>query len=101
MADSAAFTQICKTLESSTSFSRIEARGTVRLALKSAGLTAMSVTADQMQVVLEWVIPTELANRGIPNPDEVCGTLARCLAEVVSEKSHETPESVFDRLGGS
>jgi len=52
MADSAAFTHICDALESETSFSRIEARGTIRLALKSAGLAANSVTPEQIKVVV-------------------------------------------------
>lgn len=101
MADSPAFAQVCVALESETSFNRIEARGTIRLALKSAGLTGSAVTTEQMQVVIERVIPGELANRGIPDPDAVCAAIARALSEVVSDDSSETPESVFHRLGGS
>lgn len=101
MADSAVFTHVCIALESVTSFSRIEARGTVRLALKSAGLEANSVTAEQMQVVIERVFPIELENRGIPDPDSVCRAIASGLAGVASEASTDTPESVFRRLGDS
>ena len=38
MADSAAFTFVCTTLEESTALDKLEARGTIRLALKEAGL---------------------------------------------------------------
>ena len=101
MADSAAFTHICDALESETSFSRIEARGTIRLALKSAGLAASSVTPEQIKVVVERVLPVELENRGIADPNSVCRTITRGLAGIASEASSDTPESVFHRLGGS
>jgi hypothetical protein len=44
MADSPCFDRVCAALESETSLDRIEARGTVRLALKGAGLDAASDT---------------------------------------------------------
>lgn len=101
MADSAAFAHVCIALENATTFSRIEARGTVRLALKSAGLAANSVTSEQMQVVIERIFPVELENRGIPDPEEVCRIVAHGLTDIGSETAADTPESVFDRLGGS
>lgn len=101
MADSAAFAHVCIELENATTFSRIEARGTVRLALKSAGLAANSVTAEQMKVVIERIFPVELENRGIPDPESVCQTVARGLSSIGSEASTDTPESIFHRLGGS
>ncbi len=101
MADSAAFTHVCDALESATSFSRIEARGTIRLALKSAGLAASSVTPEQIQVVVERVLPLELENRGIPDPESVCRASTRGLAGIAPDVSSDTPESVFRRLGGS
>ena len=48
MADAAVFDWICNRLEQDTSLDRLESRGTVRLALKSAGLDARSVTPEQM-----------------------------------------------------
>jgi hypothetical protein len=101
MVDSAAFAHVCNALESATYFSRIEARGTVRLALKCAGLAANSVTPEQIQVVIERVLPVELQNRGIPDPDLVCRIIASGLTGVSSEASSDTPESVFRRLGES
>ena len=101
MADSAAFTHVCNALESETTFSRIEARGTIRLALKSAGLAASSVTPEQIQVVIERVLPAELESRGIPDPESICRSITRGLGGIASEASGDTPESVFRRLGGS
>ncbi len=102
MADSEAFSLICVALEERTPFSRIEARGTVRLALKSSGLSADSVTAKQMKVVVEVVFPKELTNRGIEDPGDVCRALSISLDGVFSESPHDdTPESIFRRLSGS
>ena len=42
-------------IERATNLSRLEARGTLRLALKEAGLDAASVTPPQMRVVVEKV----------------------------------------------
>lgn len=100
MADSAAFTHLCTALESETTFSRIEARGTVRLALKSAGLDSKNITVEQMKVILERVFPRELESRGVPNPEDVCRMLVRGLSQVAPDSSSETPEDVFSRLGG-
>jgi hypothetical protein len=101
MAESPAFTHVCEALENATSFSRIEARGTIRLSLKSAGLAANSVTAEQMRIVVERVLPAELENRGVLDSERVCQAMTRGLSGIASEASSDTPESVFRRLGGS
>lgn len=100
MAESAAFTHLCTALESETTFSRIEARGTVRLALKSAGLDSKNISIEQMKVILERVFPRELENRGVPDPEGVCQMLIRGLSQVTPDTTTDTPEDVFSRLGG-
>ena len=47
-------------LEHHTSLDRLEARGTLRIALKAAGLKAKSVSAAQLCVVFEKLMPDEL-----------------------------------------
>jgi hypothetical protein len=101
MAESAAFAHVCAELESETTFSRIEARGTVRLALKSAGLDANNITVEQMKVILERILPGELESRGVPDPAGVCESLIQGLRQVAPSTSGDTPEDVFSRLGGS
>lgn len=100
MADSTAFEYACNELERVTTLERLEARGTVRLALKQTGLEARSVSPSQMATVLDRVLPGELANRGIENADAVCATIGRALAGMRDEGSADTPEAVFQRLGG-
>ncbi|MCG8592006.1 MAG: hypothetical protein MJE66_22140 [Proteobacteria bacterium] len=100
MADSAAFDFVCAQLEQGTALDRLEARGTVRLALKQAGLEARTVTPDQMAVVVEKILPAELSARGIDSGDSVCGTIKSGLATVDAGDVGETPDAVFERLGG-
>ena len=51
MADATAFKRVCGEVEAGTGLSALEARGTVRLALKQAGFDAKSVNPQQMSVV--------------------------------------------------
>ena len=101
MSDSPAFDYVCGELEARTELDRLAARGTVRLALKQAGLEARSVTADQMKVVLDRVLPDELNSRGIEGGAAVCSDLQGGLASIDSGAEPETPDAVFKRLGGS
>ncbi len=100
MADAAAFEWLCNELERASSLDRLETRGTVRLALKQAGLEARSVTPDQMKVVLEKVLPIELEARGIGDAAGICGGLLPGLANVQDAGATESPDEVFRRLGG-
>src|SRR5574342_367611 len=98
MADSAAFDFTCTELERRTSLNRLEVRGTVRIALKNAGLDG-SVTAAQMKVVLERVLPGELRTRGIADAESHCAAVAAGLSAArTPESSAETPEEIFARL---
>ena len=105
MADAPAFDWICNRLEQETSLDRLESRGTVRLALKSAGLEARGVTPQQMTVVIQKVLVDELTTRGIADASDVCGRLAATLeseaGSLESSSAAETPDAVFSRLGGT
>ena len=60
MADSSVFERSCELLALHTSLERIEVRGTVRIALRGAGLDVASVDSSQMCVVLDRLMPREL-----------------------------------------
>ena len=100
LTNSQSFEFVCDELESRSALDRLAARGTVRIALKLAGLKASTVTAEQMRVVLERVIPKELTARGIENGDALSSALASGLDQVETAISTEDPEAVFKRLGG-
>ena len=82
----------------------LEARGTIRLALKSSGLTAREVTREQMVVIIDQVMPRELRVRGVENPEGVCGELSVAVKGFESESGESdgaSPEDVFRRLSRS
>ena len=101
MADSGAFEFACNQLEAKTSLDRLAARGTVRIALKQAGLEARSVTPEQMAVIVQKILPTELGSRGIDGAEEVCQAILAGLGKVERGPAAETPDAVFKRLGGA
>jgi len=99
MADSIAFTTACEALESASSLDRLEARGTVRLALKEAGLDAGTVSPSQLRVVVEKVLPNELESRGVDSSviSEVLSVLNGLSDGGVI--AGDSPEAIFSRLG--
>jgi hypothetical protein len=101
MADSAAFAFVTQELERLTRMTRDEARGTVRIALRGSGLAASAVRVHELQVVLEKVLPRELASRRIEGSEDLCAEIRSRLGTVRDEAPAETPEAVFQRLGGS
>jgi hypothetical protein len=91
-------------LQKRTDLEDLEARGTIRLALKSSGLTAQEVTQEQMVVVINQVLPRELQLRGVENPEGVCGDLSQAVKGFESEDGEPagaSPEDVFRRLSRS
>lgn len=100
MADSI-FDLVSDELERRTDLAKLEARGTVRLALRETGLDARTVTAEQMSVMLRKVMPKEMQSRGVENADRVCEAILRALASSAAEPSaadSESPEAIFRRL---
>jgi len=102
MSESTVFERTCMELEQATSFDSLSARGTVRLALKSAGLDAREVTTAQMLVVVKRVLPAELRARGVKDADDMCSLIASRIAGMASAATTagSSAEDVFRRLGG-
>jgi hypothetical protein len=101
MPDPTAFELACQNLEELTGLSRLEARGTMRIALKEAGLEPASVKAAELSVVARKVLPKELAARGIEDAESICERVCSALAVIQESGGTDTPEAVFARLGGS
>lgn len=101
MAESA-FEYLCGEIERATSLNALEARGTVRLALKTAGVEARSASAAQLGVILAKLIPGELTKRGCEDAERVCKQIgARMAGRSFEAAAAESPEAVFARLGGA
>ena len=100
---SAVFDFIASEIEKRTGLGKLEARGTVRLTLKEAGFDAGSITAKQLAVVLEKLMPRALTDLGVEDAAGICATLAasmREFKEAVEEHGSTSPERVFARLAG-
>ena len=103
MAGSSAFEWLCTALEESTTLERLEARGTVRIALKEAGLEPRTVTPSELRVVVQKILPRELRNRGVPNEAALCDRLIsglQVLERQPGAPAADTPDAIFRRLGG-
>ena len=90
-------------VEHHTSLDRLEARGTLRIALKIAGLTAKSVTAGQLCVLLEKVMPDDLEKRGVSDAAVACSAVIDDLAntpDATDTPPTTNPDEVFRRLAG-
>jgi hypothetical protein len=97
------FDPAAEQLECHTGLDRLEARGTLRLAIKQAGLDAKRLTLRQLEAIFAKVMPGQLAIRGIDQPTSVCEAImveiARCADGAPTTDSANTDE-VFERLGG-
>jgi hypothetical protein len=96
------FDWVCSELERSTSLDPAVARGTVRLALREAGLNPDSVDAAGMEVVVEKILPRELLAHHLDGVDQLCRRMVQTLATRQFAAAHDRAggaASVLDRLG--
>jgi hypothetical protein len=80
---------------------RLTARGTLRIALKVAGLEPNNLTGAQLRVVFEKVMPGELESRGINNVPDVCAAVLADLSRAGSAAelaSATSTDDIFRRL---
>ena len=89
-------------LERTTNMDRLAARGTLRIALKEAGLDAHKLTLPQLRAVFERLMPKELDARGVSDAVATCEAamdeIARS-ADAIDIASSASPDDVFKRLG--
>ena len=93
-----------ESLEQHSSLDRLEARGTLRIALKAGGLDTKGLTAEQLGVILERVLPGELTKRGVEDAAGVCAAVMASIKDSATApettKTSENAYDVFRRLGG-
>ncbi len=88
-------------LERHTGFDRLEARGTLRIAFKAAGLDPKNLTSAQLRVVFEKVMPGELDSRGVSDVPGVCASVLADLerdGSATGGASATGPDDIFRRL---
>lgn len=97
--EAAAFAFTCRALEERTALTPIQIRGTVRLAIREAGLFDSQVTHAEMSVVAAKLLPRELTAGGVDDAEALCESLSERLAEIPDAEAGDTPDAVFARLG--
>jgi hypothetical protein len=100
VANASLFEIACEALEQASGLDRLAARGTLRLALKEAGLETATLTTVQLAVVIQRVLPRELRARGIANPEKACEEMSTRVASAGSAAgpAAAAPEDLFRRL---
>ena len=107
MADAMAtdlFDLAAEKLEGRTDMDRLAARGTLRIALKEAGLDAQKLTVPQLRAVFEKLMPKELEARGVSDAAATCQAAMNEItssADSVGIASSTSADDVFKRLGES
>ena len=101
--DATLFDLAAERLEHHTGFDRLTARGTLRIALKAAGLDPKNLTGAQLQVFFKKVMPAQLKKRGVKGAEDVCAAVLANLESAggaAEDASATSPEEIFRRLTG-
>lgn len=98
MSESNAFVWLCDQVETITNLSRLEARGTVRIALKELGLLPADLAPLQAAKVAEHVLPRELATRGVDDAAAICQRLAVEAKNIPDDRSGSAADEIFREL---
>ena len=96
------FSVVSLRLEQYTDLDRLEARGTLRIALKKAGVDAKSFTLEELETVFAMILPDELSQRGVEDAEATCGAVMKSLAGEVGEAaaaSATARDEILRRLG--
>ena len=95
------FERVAEELERLSRLSRLEARGTLRIALREAGFMPKSVSPRSMIVVLEKTLPPQLVKRGVREGASICYQIGILVRETMGMESSEgeSSERVFARIG--
>jgi len=90
-------------LEESSGMDRLEARGTLRLAVKQAGLDVQNLSVPQLRTVFEKLMPKELEARGVDDAAAACRAAMKGVlstASAADPANSNSPDEIFKRLGG-
>jgi hypothetical protein len=98
VAGSAPFEAICAELAGARGMDRWTARGTLQLALMDAGLESSRVTAAQLAIVVERLLPRQLQSHGDVDSATICARLRDVLAMLPDAGAVESADDVFGRL---
>ena len=102
--DATLFDLVAERLEHHSELNRIESRGTLRIALKSAGIEPKSLAIDELRVVFAKLMPGELEQRGMSEAAAVCSAVMDDVTdspEAAEADRSNKPDDVFRRLSSA
>jgi len=97
---SPAFEAAQTALERNAGMERWNARGALQLALMDAGLEAANVTAAQLKVVVERLLPKQLQSQKVGDVPSACEKIRDALNMLGDDAKADSPDRVFSRLAG-
>jgi hypothetical protein len=98
--DSDSFTIVADRLCELSDLDRLEARGTIRLAFKRAGVNVSSFGLDDLAAVFAKIMPDELAARGCTNAQAICEAIMASLdGSAVPATAEGSRDEIMRRLG--
>ena len=100
MSSSLAFDAVRSELERSAGMDSWAARGALQLSLMDAGLEPSHVTAAQMTVIVDRLLPKQLQSQKVADIAAVCERIRNALALLAEEPVPESADRVFQRLAG-
>ncbi len=103
MSDIPLFDLVAQEIENRCQLTTIQVRGTLRIAIKDAGLDPKLITTRQMTVILNKVLGQHLIRRGIEaeQSKQICATIVSTITEADLPDPtgiERLPESLFERL---
>ncbi len=99
---SALFDILSARLEEETDLIRLEARGTLRIAFRHGGVDIECFTRAEVSALFTRILPAELTQRGVAEPEAVCTGILDGLDEALfgeSEAAASLRDETFRRLG--
>ncbi len=99
MTDSRILAFVVDALVRATSLGRPAARAAVRSVLAKACFEPASVSAGQMQLVIERLLPAMIRKLDVEDAEQICRQLAvEFAAQGLTGDGHESPDEIFGRM---
>jgi hypothetical protein len=99
MADSALFEFVVGELTRATSLGRAAARAAVRSVTLRALFDPDTLSAGQMRLLVERLLPSEIRKGGVEDAERICKQIhAGLAAQALAFDGPESPDEIFSRM---
>jgi hypothetical protein len=95
------FTLVADRVSELSQLDRLEARGTLRIALKRAGVDAKHLELDEVAAIFSTIMPEELEARGCSDSAAICDAIIQSLEGDAPESASRSRDETMRRLGGA